>query len=103
MLGEILAEIRRDNGDTQVSLAKKLNVTHFTVSSWEQGKSSPPHETLVSICKLYQVSSDYLLGLTRVDPMYVQRKRLERFTEEELEELRNFEEYLMWRRQNRQK
>ena len=100
MIGELLAEIRKDNGDTQKMLAKKLDVTVSTVRSWEQGRSSPPHEMLVSICKMYQVSSDYLLGLTRVDPMYVQRKRLERFTKEELQELRKFEEYLMWRRQN---
>lgn len=103
MIGELLAEIRKDNGDTQQMLAEKLSVTVSAVRSWEQERSSPPHETLVSICKMYQVSSDYLLGLTRVDPMYVQRKRLERFTEEELKELREFEEFLMWRRQNRQK
>lgn len=98
MLGERLAEIRKDHGDTQVTLARKLNVTHFTVSSWEQEKSSPSYELLVSICKLYQVSSDYLLGLTRVDPMYVQRRRLEEFSQEELDQLRNFEEFLRWKK-----
>ena len=98
MLGERLAEIRKDHGDTQASLARKLNVTHFTVSSWEQEKSSPSYELLVSICKLYQVSADYLLGLTRVDPMYVQRRRLESFSQEELDLLRDFEEFLRWRR-----
>ena len=98
MLGERLAEIRKDHGDTQASLARKLNVTHFTVSSWEQEKSSPSYELLVSICKLYQVSADYLLGLTRVDPMYVQRRRLESFSQEELDLLRDFEEFLRWRK-----
>lgn len=103
MLGERLAEIRKDHGDTQASLALKLNVTHFTVSSWEQEKSSPSYELLVSICKLYQVSADYLLGLTRVDPMYVQRRRLEEFSQEELDQLRDFEEFLRWRKGNRRK
>ena len=101
MLGERLAEIRKDHGDTQASLARKLNVTHFTVSSWEQEKSSPSYELLVSICKLYQVSADYLLGLTRVDPMYVQRRRLESFSQEELDLLRDFEEVLRWRKGHR--
>lgn len=101
MLGERLAEIRKDHGDTQASLARKLNVTHFTVSSWEQEKSSPSYELLVSICKLYQVSADYLLGLTRVDPMYVQRRRLESFSQEELDLLRDFEEFLRWRKGHR--
>ncbi|MBD5151786.1 MAG: helix-turn-helix transcriptional regulator [Oscillibacter sp.] len=98
MIGELLAEVRKDHGDTQASLAQKLHVTVSAVRSWEQDKSSPPHETLVSICKLYQVSADYLLGLTRVDPMYVQRRRLENFTQEELDQLRDFEEFLRWRK-----
>lgn len=98
MLGERLAEIRKDHGDTQASLAEKLHVTHFTVSSWEQEKSSPSYELLVSICRLYQVSADYLLGLTRVDPIYVQRRRLENFSQAELDQLRDFEEFLRWRK-----
>ena len=103
MIGEILAEIRKDHGDTQASLAQKLHVTVSAVRSWEREKSSPPHETLVSICKLYQVSADYLLGLTRVDPIYVQRRRLETFSQEELDQLRDFEEFLRWRKGNRRK
>ncbi len=91
MLGERLAEIRKDHGDTQVTLARKLNVTHFTVSSWEQEKSSPSHEALVSICRLYNVSSDYLLGLTRIE-------RPVEFTREELSQIREFEEFLIWKR-----
>ena len=100
MIGELLAEVRRDHGDTQAKLAEKLHVTVSAVRSWEQEKSSPPHETLVRICKLYEVSSDYLLGLTDVDPAYVQYWRLLRFTKEELDEIRSFEEYLLWKRRD---
>ena len=98
MIGELLAEVRRDHGDTQSKLAEKLHVTVSAVRSWEHDKSSPPHETLVSICKLYEVSSDYLLGLTDVDPAYVLYRRLLSFTKSELDEIRIFEEYLLWRR-----
>ena len=77
MIGERLAEIRKDHGDRQYDLAQKLNVTVSAVRSWEQDKSSPSYETLVSICKLYDVSSDYLLGLSRVE-------REEEFSKEEL-------------------
>ena len=65
MIGERLAEIRKDYGDTQATLASRLNVSLSSVRSWEQEKSSPPHEMLVTICKLYRVSADYLLGLSR--------------------------------------
>lgn len=99
MIGERLAEIREEHGDTQVSLAQKLYVSHFTVSSWEQEKSSPSHEMLVKICKLYEVSSDYLLGLTRVDRLHIQ-KQSGKLTSEELEEVQAYSEYLLWKRRS---
>lgn len=71
MIGERLREIRRDHGDTQQSLANKLHATLYAVRCWEQEKSSPSHETLIAICKLYHISSDYLLGLTDEDPQYL--------------------------------
>ena len=100
MIGERLSEVRKDHGDKQTDLAQKLNVAVSTVRSWEQEKSSPPHEMLVCICRLYQVSADYLLGLSDVDPAYVQHRRQESLTQKELAALRDYEAYLMWRRRN---
>lgn len=100
MIGERLAEIRKDHSDKQTDLAQKLNVTVSTVRSWEQEKSSPSHETLVHICRLYHISSDYLLGLSDIDPAYIQHQRLNNFTKRELAELKNYEEYLMWKKRN---
>ena len=71
VIGERLADIRKDHGDTQQTLADRLQVSKFSVSNWEQEKSEPDHEILIKICKLYGVSSDYLLGLSNVDPAYV--------------------------------
>lgn len=103
MIGERLAEIRKDHGDRQPDLAKKLNVTVSTVRSWEQNRSSPPHEMLVSICRMYDVSSDFLLGITDDYPSYAKRKDLEAFSSEELDFLKNCEDFLVWRRQFRKK
>lgn len=98
MIGERLAEMRKDHGDTQAGLAERLGVSLPTVRAWEQEKSSPSHETLVAICRLYDVSSDYLLGLTDVDPAYVQKKRLDLLTAEERAAVRDYENYLRWKR-----
>lgn len=98
MIGERLAEIRKDHGDKQTDLAQRLSVTVSTVRSWEQEKSSPPHEMLVRICRLYGVSSDYLLGLSDIDPAYAQRRRIDNFSKHELAELKNFEEFLIWKK-----
>ncbi len=98
LIGERLAEIRKDHGDTQQDLADRLNVTKFTISNWEQQKSDPSHEFIASICNLYQVSADYLLGISNEDPLLVQKRREERFTAEERAEIRRFEEFLLWKR-----
>ena len=100
MVGERLAEIRKDHGDTQQQLANRMNVTKFTISNWEQGKSEPSHELLVKICWLYGVSSDYLLGISDIDPAYAQRQQEERLTQEEQKTLRRVERYLLWCRKN---
>lgn len=97
MIGERLAEIRKDHGDTQVTLAKRLQVTLSAVRSWEQEKSSPSHEMLVAICRLYHISSDYLLGLSNRDPSYEQRKQRKLFSPQELDMIRDYEKYLLWR------
>lgn len=70
MIGDRLKEVRKDHHDTQADLAKKLKISVFTVQSWEQEKSEPSHEMLTSICRLYDVSSDFLLGLRNNDPVF---------------------------------
>lgn len=100
MIGERLAEIRKDHGDTQQTLADKLNVTKFTVSSWEQNKSEPNHDTLVRICRLYSISSDYLLGLSDVDPAYIHNK-IEALSTDDQTLMKELEEFLTWRRRNK--
>lgn len=100
MIGERLSEIKKDHGDTQKILASRLGVSLPTIRAWEQEKSSPSHEMLVSICQLYHVSADYLLGLTDIDPAYTNRRQSTIFTLEELSLLRKFESFLLWRRKN---
>jgi len=48
---------------TQTNLAKKLNLTRASVNGWEMGLSVPSTPVLVEISKLFNVSTDYLLGL----------------------------------------
>lgn len=97
MIGERLAEVRKDHDDTQQTLADKLNVTKYTVSSWEQEKSEPSHEMLVRICRMYGVSSDYLLGLSDFDPLYFVRS-VESLNSEDQALIRELREFLVWRR-----
>lgn len=94
MIGERLQEIRKDHGDTQQTLADKLHVTLFAVRCWEQDKSDPNHNILVTICKLYGVSADYLLGISDEDPAYSIRRQ-KKLTPENIIVLRRFEQFLI--------
>ena len=58
-------------------------------------KATPSHDTLVAICKLYGVSSDYLLGLTDEDPVYTQRRQKSSLNPENLATLKKFEAFLL--------
>lgn len=63
-------------------------------------KAPLPMRWLVRVCRLYQVSSDYLLGLSNIDPVYEQRRRLEQFSPEELTDLKKYESYLLWKKRS---
>ncbi len=63
MVAEKIKHLREKNNLTQSALAKKLNVTRSSVNAWEMGISVPSTALLVELAKLFQVSTDYLLGL----------------------------------------
>ncbi len=58
-----LREIRTELGFTQKDFAQLLNVSKSCYAGYEQGYREPDFKTLVKICKILHVSSDYLLGL----------------------------------------
>lgn len=70
-LGNLLKELRLENKLTQEELANKLNNLHNIklnkgmISKWESNKSEPRFEYIKYLSKLYNVSIDYLLGLTK--------------------------------------
>lgn len=65
MLGDRIAEIRRELNMTQKELAARINVTPSAISNYENSYSQPSADCLCQISVCLHVSSDYLLGLTR--------------------------------------
>jgi len=57
-----LKEVR--NSFSQNEFAKRLGIPQSSYSRYESGKNEPDYELLVSICRIFNVSSDWLLGLT---------------------------------------
>lgn len=63
MLGEILRDLRKRNGLSQVELANILGVSKSCIGMYEQNKRSPhSDEILMSIAGYFGVSIDYLKG-----------------------------------------
>ena len=62
MLGKRIRELRKNNGLTQAELGKRVGVIKQTISSWENGVSSPSNEALAELAKIFGVTTDYLLG-----------------------------------------
>ncbi len=62
-MGERLKLLRIEKGLTLKEVAEKLNVTIRSVSRYEDGSREPSIEMLAKLCKLYNVSSDYVIGL----------------------------------------
>ena len=72
MLGTKIQELRSALGWSQVDLAKRLGVAKQTVSNWENENIQPSIEMLVRLTKLFNVTSDYLLGLDNIPRLSVE-------------------------------
>ena len=61
--GEIFKDLRVSDNKSQKDMAQMLHVSQATVSNWEAGRQIPEVPMLISIAKIFEVSTDYLLGL----------------------------------------
>lgn len=68
---EILKELRIDKDLKQKEIASILKTTQSYYAQYENGKRSLPIEHLVTLCKFYNISADYILRLP--DLPYPQR------------------------------
>ena len=71
MTAERIKALREARGWTQAELARRMNITRNGVNSWEQGLSMPSPACLVDLAKLFSVSTDYLLGVERLETVNV--------------------------------
>ena len=63
-IGHIIKELRGEIDCTQDKLANVLGVTQDSISLWENDKRIPDTQYIVAMSKFFDVTTDYLLGLT---------------------------------------
>lgn len=64
ILGERLRNLRNAAGYTLKAISEKMSIPLSTISNYEQGSRKPDYETLIRFSEFFDVSTDYLLGLT---------------------------------------
>lgn len=52
-------------GKTKQELAEMLSITPKTLSNWQSGKTNIPTTALIKMARIFNCTTDYLLGLDR--------------------------------------
>ena len=61
-----MRDLREDSDYTQEYVAHYLGTSQTMYARYERGANELPLHHLIRLCKLYHVSSDYLLGLSNI-------------------------------------
>ena len=71
MVAERIKALREQQGITQTELAKQLSITRSSVNAWELGISTPSTQYIVELANIFDVSTDYLLGVQNTSTISV--------------------------------
>jgi transcriptional regulator with XRE-family HTH domain len=86
-VGKKIKELRLAKNMTQAEFAQRIGMTASTVSSYEVSERQPSYDVLIKIAKLFNVTTDFLLGYTNADMMNVtglltaQRENIQKIVE----------------------
>lgn len=58
-----LRELRTDRELSMKQLAKAIDTTDAAISNWENGINEPKISYIIKLCRFFDVSADYILGL----------------------------------------
>ena len=93
-------------GLKQIDIAEMLGVSRTTYTQYETEKSEPDLATVAKLAEIYNTSVDFILGKTDIrTPIETIAAHHEGddWTEEELEDIEKFKEFVRMRRGQKQK
>lgn len=59
-----IIEIRKEQGYSQKDIAEMLNTTQQQYAKYENGIQEIPTRRIIELAKLFNITTDYLLGLS---------------------------------------
>ena len=97
-----IRDLRREKNITADELGEIVGVSRFSVSNWETGRNQPNNDILIKLAEYFNVSVDYLLGITDIPHTDVQLDEFqvalyngtEELTDEQKEDLLQYVDYL---------
>lgn len=60
---KIIRDLREDSDKTQAEIAEILGTSQTMYARYERGANELPIHHLIKLCKFYNVSADYILGI----------------------------------------
>ncbi len=100
LIGERLYDLRKDAGMTQDELAELLKISKHSISAYERDKNEPPDSIKIAIARLFNVSVDYLVGLSDI-PTPANSSRVlplpSNFPSDLLPELKDYADFLSYK------
>lgn len=100
MFQERIKQLRNAKRLTQADVAEKIGITRPAYTAYETGKRQPDFDILQKLATLFDVSTDYLLGRTddkEKAPTLVAAHLDDDLTEEQLDEVKNFIDFIKQR------
>jgi transcriptional regulator with XRE-family HTH domain len=105
-----LKQLRQKNKLTQGELANLLGLKPTAISNYESERNEPSFDKLISLSKYFDVSCDYLLGVTDsylpVGGEVLDKDIVEFFdyykqlSSENIAEIKNYVKYLLYKQEN---
>lgn len=65
--GERLQTLRKSKGLSQKQVADAVGISASVISNYESSERTPSLENLIALAGFYRCSTDYLLGLEKID------------------------------------
>lgn len=91
---ENLKQARQQKGLSQKDVAERIGVAKSTYSLYESGNREPNVQTIKRIADVLGVSADELLGIDTDNATLAAHFDGEEYTKEELDEIRQFAEFV---------
>lgn len=96
ILSQRIKMLREEADMSKTELADKLNIGISSISQYETGDRVPSDDVKINIAKLFDVSLDYLMGISNIRNPYVFFTLSDTFKDLTPEEINEVIKYIMF-------